>query len=111
MKDLHRKYGLKFVKRGPFRFCDSEEDRVDILAVNLSTYLSYLQFPDNIIEEALPEVNKVLNCEPFEDISEESISVTMTAEETSLEWYGRTGFLPTKDFKLILEEFVEFLLG
>jgi hypothetical protein len=113
MSTTHRNYNLVFLnkvfKGSSTKTCELISDYASPTYVNLSTYLIYVQYADDIIESILPEVQRALEGLESDDISVETVSVKLGPVNTEFEWGGRPETVSTLDFKKILQEYVEFL--
>ncbi len=110
---IHKNYNLSFInnifKGHSSKTCDLINKYAIPNYINLSTYLIYLQFADDIIESIIPEVENSLNDKSAEDISVETVTISFDGVNSNIEWNGKTEVLPTVDFKIILQEYADFL--
>lgn len=112
--DTHKKYNLSFLNENHsgvvIKGC-SLTNKQDSSFVNLCYYLIQVQYPENIDEIILPEVNNILNGSVQDDVyfSLGSEELTIDSITTTIFDNDKTEIIPTNDFKSILEEYSAFL--
>jgi hypothetical protein len=113
MSQIHRDYNLIFVneifRNTISKTCKLIDIGADPTYVNLSTYLCYLQIAENIVEFALPEIDKFLSGSIYDDISQETVEIKLGQINTQIRWNGKTETIPTDNFITVLQEYADFL--
>lgn len=116
MNIIHKNYNLNFVNQiwegKVHKTCEIINENVVPNYSGLSTYLIYIQYPADIPENLLPEVENALNGEDI-DISIDTITVSVGQIETKIDWnaWGGEETLLSVDFKKILIEYYNFLIS
>ena len=97
------KYNIEFVKgSNELKLIDSNDEKY----TDLIYFLEQLQFPENVYEFIIPEVDKSLNGETVLDsCCSGTVCASFEKNITTLEWQKRITELPTEDFKIILLEY------
>ncbi|MET3980695.1 hypothetical protein ABIB62_003298 [Mucilaginibacter sp. UYP25] len=113
MSQIHQRYNFLFAneifRSHVYKTCELININANPSYVNLSTYLLYLQFIENINEFALPEIEKFLNGLPYDNISQETVEIVLGQMNVEIRWNSTTETVPMNDFKDVLKEYADFL--
>lgn len=94
------KYGFRYDQAEGLLMKDSSHEY-------LYDFLNSIQYPENITDHFIPEINKALNGEIVLDaICSGTVCASLDKNIVILEWQTRSSQIPTEDFKQVLSEYL-----